>query len=62
MTAPIRYTSINAPDDNGCDECTGHKNDRAFCDAHRQGKPCLWCLGCGFRVSQNRWEPCPCDV
>lgn len=54
----VRYTSLEAPPDNGCGDCAALKSTRAFCQAHRSGRPCTWCGGRGFRVQENRWVRC----
>lgn len=56
----VRFTNIDAPEDNGCGECLALKNLRMPCERHREGRPCAWCLGRGYTVKENRWSPCGC--
>lgn len=35
---PVRYTNVNPPQDNGCDNCAILRNQRLHCPAHRNRK------------------------
>lgn len=55
--ARVRFEGItDLPSD--CQDCAADKSGRAFCQAHRAGRPCPYCLGRGWRVSAMSWIRC----